>query len=254
MKTVIVMGAPRSGTSMTAGILSQLGVAMGRIRSADALNPTGYFEDWDFLALADEVFTTAKPGAHGFNLPSPEQLQQVKGAFDQRINLLVNERTRQCTGSMWGWKATGTTLFIDDLLPIVPNPHVIIVLRNPVMTARSAIRYVQHKDKKDLYQDISLTDALRVVRRYEASIYDFIEQHAYNLPCRVLAYEDMLANPQYTVQSMQSFLNVTTSKRVTRDIVHFISARGTTAKPTLAERLSNKTRRAIRRRHAARVD
>lgn len=44
-KPILVLGSPRSGTSLTAGCLAFSGVWSGVCRPADHLNPKGYFEN-----------------------------------------------------------------------------------------------------------------------------------------------------------------------------------------------------------------
>jgi hypothetical protein len=228
MKTVIVLGAPRSGTSMTAGVLNLLGVSMGRVRQPDPLNPTGYFEDREFLKLADDVFSTAMPGAHGFRLPPPEAIERVRRGFEDRIRELTARRVLECSGNMWGWKACGVSLFADEFLPFTPNPHVVVVLRNPASVAKSVVSYVRHEEKKHMYQELSLVEALRVIGQYERSIYNFIDRHP-EIPHMVLAYEEVVADPETAVRSLSSFLDIETTHQVRRRIVKFVSSRRPTA-------------------------
>lgn len=44
---IVILAAPRSGSSMTAGIFSQHGVWTGRCREGSPHNPKGYFENLD---------------------------------------------------------------------------------------------------------------------------------------------------------------------------------------------------------------
>ncbi len=50
-KPVLILGMPRSGTSMTAGIFHLHGCWVGNCREADNLNPKGFFENLDFKKL-----------------------------------------------------------------------------------------------------------------------------------------------------------------------------------------------------------
>lgn len=45
---IIILGMPRGGTSMTAGLFAKHDVWIGRCRKPDKLNPKGYFENLDF--------------------------------------------------------------------------------------------------------------------------------------------------------------------------------------------------------------
>jgi hypothetical protein len=247
MKTVIVLGAPRSGTSMTAGVLNLLGVAMGHVRRPDPLNPTGYFEDREFLKLADDVFSAAMPGAHGFRLPPPEALEQVRGHFDDRIQELTTRRMQECSSNMWGWKACGVSLFAEEFLPFTPNPHVVVVLRNPASVAKSVVRYVRHDEKKHMYEELSLVEALQVIGQYERSIYGFIGRHP-DIPHIVLAYEEVVADPEAAVRSLSSFLGIDTTSKATRRAIKFVSSRRPTASHALKkDYLPSVMQRIIRR-------
>lgn len=48
---IIVIGTPRSGTSLTAGILHHCGAWVGECRKGDKYNPRGYFENEEIRKL-----------------------------------------------------------------------------------------------------------------------------------------------------------------------------------------------------------
>lgn len=52
---IVVLGTPRSGTSLTASLLEACGVFAGPCRAADRNNRCGYFENEDLLALRGTV-------------------------------------------------------------------------------------------------------------------------------------------------------------------------------------------------------
>jgi hypothetical protein len=232
---------------MTAGVLNLLGVSMGHVRRPDPLNPTGYFEDREFLKLADDVFSAAMPGAHGFRLPQPEALERVRGRFDDRIQELTTRRMRECSSNMWGWKACGVSLFAEEFLPFTPNPHVVVMLRNPASVAKSVVRYVRHDEKKHMYEELSLVEALQVISQYERSIYSFIGRHP-DIPHVVLAYEEVIADPKAAVRSLSSFLDIDTTNQIRRRVIKFVSSRRPTAnRKWEKDHLSGFAQRIIRR-------
>jgi hypothetical protein len=75
-----------------------------------------------------------------------------------------------------------------------------------------------------MYEELSLVDALQVVAQYERSIYRFIERHP-DIPHVVLAYEDVLADPEAAVRSLSSFLAIDTTDRIRRKVIKFASSR-----------------------------
>ncbi len=48
---IIILGTPRSGTSLVAGLFHIHGVFVGKCREADANNPKGYFENTELAVL-----------------------------------------------------------------------------------------------------------------------------------------------------------------------------------------------------------
>lgn len=244
-KTAIILGAPRSGTSMTAGILVTLGVSMGNVRKPDALNPQGYFEDRDFLALGDAIFRAADPECHGFHPPARSALRTLPGRFDQQIKDLVTDRERNCNGGAWGWKTTQTSFLADLFLPHLADPHFVVVLRNPLHSAASAVRYTQHEVKKHMYEELTLAQALQTVGRYEESIYGLLVRHA-AVPRLVLAYEDIVAEPTYAGRLLASFLSLPVDSSALADVVTFVSSGTKERRNHWRDRLPRILRQAIR--------
>jgi len=113
LKTIVVLGAPRSGTSMTAGILSHMGVDFGKVRSPDAENPRGYYEDRDFLKLILKIFRSVDASANGFNPPDIAKILSQRSKFKNQIRMLVQDRITGTTSKLWGWKATTTSFTIN---------------------------------------------------------------------------------------------------------------------------------------------
>lgn len=95
---VIILGPPRSGTSMTGGLLHILGVDLGNVRRPDAQNSKGYYEDIDFLKLIVKIFQSAKPGANGLRPPSREDFLKIENEFEAEIKKLLEDRTQKANG------------------------------------------------------------------------------------------------------------------------------------------------------------
>lgn len=55
MKTVIVLGVARSGTSMVSGLLHFMGVNMNPANNPGPQNPKGSFEDIKFITLTTQM-------------------------------------------------------------------------------------------------------------------------------------------------------------------------------------------------------
>ena len=100
-KTVIVLGAPRGGTSMVAASLRKLGVVMGE--------KLGHQHE-------DASFRRDVP------------LENMIATVQQR-----NEKY-----DVWGWKMPNSIYYVEELLPHLRNPHFVAIFRNPFSISRSS--------------------------------------------------------------------------------------------------------------------
>src|SRR5689334_14926006 len=95
---IIVTGMHRSGTSLTASLLSAAGVNMGgNLLPADAHNPDGYFEDVEFLELNRTILQQAvEPGEKGhadWGWTESERLDNSRiAAFEEEARRLLAAR------------------------------------------------------------------------------------------------------------------------------------------------------------------
>lgn len=126
-KQIIVLGPHRSGTSMIAGVLHHLGVFMGEDLVIGNMpeQPTGYYEDREFVALNERVLTMA--GGGWANIPPQDAINSVADKFTEEIADLVERRSAQ---KVWGWKDPRTCLTLPLYLRFLSNPYIVIVQRN----------------------------------------------------------------------------------------------------------------------------
>jgi len=221
LKTIVILGAPRSGTSMTAGILSRMGVDLGRLRKPDPENPTGYYEDWDFLKLMDNIFREVDEDANGFNPPSREGIISQKSKFDGQIRDLIQDRMTHTSSNVWGWKATTTSFTIDLFREHLINPHFVVAMRNPLGRADSIVKYTHNKP---MYNELSQLQALALANRYYCQIYRFLMANS-RYPTLFVSFEDTIANPLKTVEDMKNFLGLKLDESMARNVVQFVSPR-----------------------------
>ena len=116
-RTLIVMGMPSGGTSMTAGTLSLLGIDMG-----EKVGP-GNIEDQEFLKLVEEL----------------QPLYSEAGEPDQdkfeRLRALVEKRNAE--KPVWGWKDPHSINYIAQLMPVLRNPHFLVICRDHMAAAQT---------------------------------------------------------------------------------------------------------------------
>ncbi len=105
-KTLIVLGAPRGGTSAIAGALAALGLFMGRGATAPV---------YESLALANAI----ESGDNG------------------TANSLISEFNN--AHGIWAFKRPAFARFVSEYHPSFRNPVYLVVFRDPVATASRAL-------------------------------------------------------------------------------------------------------------------
>jgi glycosyltransferase involved in cell wall biosynthesis len=150
---IIVTGMHRSGTSLLAALLSDMGVRMGeKLLAPDGWNRRGYFEDVDFVEFHRSILTEM---VNLNNAGHPDWGWTESGTLDTSGLRAHKERARSLTAErsgLWGWKDPRTTLFLkfwDEVLE--RNAVYVLVYRFPWEVAESMLRlgasvFVEHPD------------------------------------------------------------------------------------------------------------
>jgi hypothetical protein len=196
-KTVVVLGAARSGTSVTAGILEALGVDMGSIGASKKWNPKGSFEDKDFQRLNKAIFRMVEPSKDYWEPPSWRQVMDQRAAAAPKIRELVAAKSRR--ERVWGWKNPRSILTLELYLPCLTNPHLVLVSRDRLATAKSSIKHTRGR--------IDLPQALRLVDFYTGEMHAFVERHP-ELPNISIAFEEIVADPKKEAERLAAFLGL----------------------------------------------
>ena len=110
-RTIIVLGVPRSGTSMMAGILRCLGVMMG-----ENIKPDKH-EDLDFL-------------------------------FKDNMHRIKTTALRNQLYTQWGWKDPWIGSYLHFLLPYLCNPVYVRITRNEKDAIKSDMKRNKNVTKK----------------------------------------------------------------------------------------------------------
>jgi len=205
IKTIIILGFARTGTSLTANICKEFGVDLGNnLRLADKFNQRGYFENNDFVNLNAEILDE-KYNWQNFTY---EKIMNKKEQYNGRIKELVEIYQTP----LWGWKH-GITLFTIDLyLPYLKNPHFIICNRNPKAVMKSMIK----QSGRDLNYDFYYF--------YDKELKNFIDKKK-KYPILFLSFEDYFINPKEQVNKIRKFLGVKKeidyNKIIDKNLKHF---------------------------------
>ncbi len=157
-KTVVVLGVPRGGTTMVAGIVQRCGISLGN------------------------------------DLPTNLEDQAFVGVPIEDMVLSIAERNR--TKSVWGWKYPRAAIYLPIIQEYLINPHYIIVWRDVFASSSrrrhsgESIHDALHWAHKIQEQNIEVTRNLsgpQLMISYEKAILDPVE--AANQICDFLDIE-----------------------------------------------------------------
>ena len=176
-KTILTFGIHRSGTSLTANILSQIGVNMGsRLMKADADNPEGYFENWDFVNLNNEILRNAG-GAWNYP-PNEEAILKQKDRMSEQVKQIILENGSE----LWGWKDNRTMLTFPVYEPHLQNRNLHIILtyrkREDVIASLkypSFLEMFHEKHKNEDYLNWLADEHYRRIEKYAVNKYPILK-------------------------------------------------------------------------------
>lgn len=165
---LIVAGMHRSGTSLTASLLQNLGVNIGQqLVGADYGNIKGHFENINFVDFHKSIFKS-------------HNIDEIGCVFTEEISLTEQDietakkliEINQDLDTVWGWKDPRTTLFLDFWHELLPQANFIFVYRSPWEVIDSLYRRAT---------DATLLDhpelALQMWNYYNRKILEFYQKY-----------------------------------------------------------------------------
>lgn len=210
IKSVVVLGNARSGTSMASGLLSILGVDMHQSHNPNRGNPKGSFEDVNFIHVTSKMHQDSNAGA-------PKA--KIKEKYLPRLIEIINKRE-----GLWGFKSALTHYHLEIILPLLEDPHLVVVLRNPYHNAQS---YVVHQ--QDIYRrKITLAHSIKNIADSTKVLIDKV--NAAKAPRIFVTYEDIKKTPQNELSKLARFLKVHLTSKMKKDVDKFIMPKYSTLK------------------------
>jgi hypothetical protein len=211
---VCVLGMHRSGTSLVAGVLRQLGVDLGpdeEFLPPDPNNQSGYFELADVVEINDEILAH-----HG---GSWDELPELPPGWEQSDQLAqFRDRARSALGRRfaasreWAWKDPRTCITLPFWQRVVSGLRYVICVRNPVDTAHSLrSREGEERPLKEHVLDwlrhtasalVYTADRPRILVHYER----FFDEHEVRTLAGFLGREDRLEEPD-TMGRISEFID-----------------------------------------------
>jgi len=217
-KTIIVLGVARSGTSMTAGIIEHLGIHVSKTEAADnrmlKFNAKGSFESKHMRIMHD---IQRELGNDFFE----KKVIKAREKYRQQIETAMQKGSSG--NAIWGYKALGIEA-VDVMLPMIKNPHIILVTRSSTEHAKSyySLQVETLKDKTAKHPHItnSLVDAAsgilrccRVVARNK------------QYPHYLTSYESIRENPVQQAKNIAQFIGIKITEQMIVKIQDFIDPR-----------------------------
>ena len=200
---VVVLGPYRSGTSLVAQVIEQLGVDFGPTRELLApsrYNPGGYLERGDVNALNRRLIVSA-----GGTLGAPGDpvtlIQQADASILDDVSFPWPGHRR-----FWGLKdprfCATLKLWVDAGALHADTVKILYVVRDPEAIVRSALEHPSVKK----FCDNDVNHARRMVRDYIALAEWQVE--TLGLPTLRFAYEDLIRAPREQTGLIAAWLGV----------------------------------------------
>lgn len=201
-KTVVVMGQRRSGTSMLAGVLYNLGVYMGENpeRSSEK-NESGFYEDQEIVEISRKIISFVMEGGTKAG---------VEKEFGPEITKLFRKRDKE--HGTWGFKDVNQVQTHFLFRKKIKNPKYFVVFRNPLDTALSV----------SSWHGVNLLESLGSVNDNNSMIQQYMLTTLAGDPVVAVSYEKMLTEPEATVDTIIEFLEIEPTKEQKKNAVKHI--------------------------------
>jgi hypothetical protein len=177
-RTVVVLGAFRGGTSMIAEMSMQAGIFLGSDFLSAAENDYECHEDTEFFGIIKQICDSGKQRESD----APEW-----GSLRELI------ATRNADHELWGFKAPSAVFLVDGLLPLLRNPHLLIVARDALSTWQGSQARLA---KMPWY----------AVRNHVAAVLDLIERP--RAPTLAISFERGKERPGEVREAIKEFLGI----------------------------------------------
>lgn len=203
VKTVIVLGTARSGTSLTCGVFDALGVKMLSSkpkRSQLRHNPKGMFEIPNLMNYGQRLISPTDPTALSLEIKdSIKKLSPEEG--------------------MWGIKAP-CSFNLHLITRHMPNCHLMCVFRNIIDQAKS-FQMFRLKIDKILTPLDELIDEMAKNNR-DISLESIRLNKDHKIPVSYTTYESLKANPLEEVDRFSKFLGITPTDEQKDNVLKFV--------------------------------
>lgn len=247
IKTVVVLGMPRSGSSLLAGILHRLGVWMGEDEDLNVgkhLNKYGCYENQSFIALNENILFQAKRVPdHSRRLSDNDGLiESVVKSYEGKIKNLIRNNERE----LWGFKNPTIIYTLPYFCKHLTNPYYICLSRDTDSIARSFLMTakpenwwpeIQHEFSyfmvrarlKIIFRFLRLLitkgylfRSLGFQKKVAEDGYKRIEKFIGDKRNITINLEDLMVNSKEIIQEIITFLEISPTPEQIQDALNFV--------------------------------
>lgn len=218
---VVVLGLPRSGTSILAGLIHLLGVRM---------SPHDAKPDWMGVRPSSPTGAYENPSFTGFNwtalgVDARRPLGSLPDDWRERLGRVRSEEVaslvKDAEGGVWGWKDPHTVLTLPLYFAHLRNPRFLVVRRNPTDVARSIHR-----------QDwATLPEATRLVRIMSEELAADLDRFK-DVPRLELDFDDITLRPERVVEELVAFLGLDCTPRAKEEAIALVRTKADQSRAT----------------------
>lgn len=204
-EVLIITGMHRSGTSLMASFIQNLGIDLGHnLLEADTFNPKGYFEDVEFVEFQRSILQACchreEAGWQDWGWTESETIDRAKLTDYQGIAQELIDRRQQEEQNLWGWKDPRTTLLLDFWDELLPQARYLFVYRYPWDVVDSMVRL----------QSLAFHErshyALKIWAFYNRHLLEFYDRH--HDRCLLVSINSILDNPNLLIEQLQTKFNL----------------------------------------------
>ncbi|MBT3759521.1 MAG: sulfotransferase [Candidatus Marinimicrobia bacterium] len=237
---IIIIGMHRSGTTMLAKFLGELGVFMGNDKEKNY--ESKFFQKLNKWMLSVAGCSWDNPDGFGLLLDNRDILSIINSRIENTVNSLflyqffgafkfIKNRSLFNLNSPWGWKDPRTTITLPIWLKLFPNAKIIYITRHGVDVANSLytreMRFIKDNQNYLLTQfNQRLTSILPIIRggivsstvcqTFDRSFglwmryMEIGEGHVakYNDSILTIRYESLLENPDEILNQILTFSDI----------------------------------------------
>lgn len=222
---VVVIGLPRSGSTLTTAILNQSSTHYV-LNDAYFLQEVDKSQSWDGFATAEDALAlrtqlvnriVLRSAVHSAQtianssrmseqaldglLGSLSEDQPVAASWAEMMNSVLGRAAEAASKAAWGWNTPQDIYHIDRILKAFTNARFIVVMRNPFDVLRS-FHYRPNKTARNRYHPAAQAKAWR-------KAIEIFEKKNRQYPNQIILirYEDITNNTADEITRINEFIN-----------------------------------------------